>query len=97
MSEFRASFPSYFMSKQKIELRADLNVDVLLQKLQNKYKNEDVEILTIDGIKILFESSWVHLRKSNTEPIIRVYTESTSIESANDLAQRFCTELLSFV
>jgi len=97
MSEFRASFPSYFMSKQKIELSTDLNVDVLLQKLQKKYSSEDVEILTIDGVKILFKNSWVHLRKSNTEPIIRVYTESTSIESANDLAQRFCAELLSFV
>ena len=63
MSEFRASFPSYFMSKQKIELSADLNVDVLLQKLQKKYSSEDVEILTIDGVKILFKNSWVHLRK----------------------------------
>ena len=97
MSEFRASFPSYFMSKQKIELSAELNVDLLLQKLQKKYSSEDVEILTIDGVKILFKNSWVHLRKSNTEPIIRVYTESTSFEKANDLAKRFCAELLSFV
>ncbi len=97
MSELRASFPSYFMSKQKIELRAELNVDLLLQKLQNKYINEDVETLTIDGVKIVFKNSWVHLRKSNTEPIIRVYTESTSIEKANDLAKRFCAELLSSV
>ncbi|MAJ31051.1 MAG: hypothetical protein CMC18_00150 [Flavobacteriaceae bacterium] len=97
MSELRSSFPSYFMSKQKIELSAELNVDLPLQKLQKKYSNEDVETLTIDGVKIVFKNSWVHLRKSNTEPIIRVYTESTSIEKANDLAKRFCAELLSYV
>ena len=97
MSELRASFPSYYMSKQKIELSADLNVDELLQKMHDKYSKEDVEILTIDGVKLLFESSWVHMRKSNTEPIIRVYTESTTTDKAKDLAERFCAELLSFV
>ena len=97
MSELRASFPSYYMSKQKIELSADLNVDELLQKMHDKYSKEDVEILTIDGVKLLFESSWVHMRKSNTEPIIRVYTESTTTDKAKDLAERFCAELLSLV
>ena len=95
MSELRASFPSYYMSKQKIELSADLNVDELLQKIHDKYSQEDVETLTIDGVKLLFESSWVHMRKSNTEPIIRVYTESTTNDKAKDLAERFCAELLS--
>ncbi len=97
MSELRASFPSYYMSKQKIELSADLNVDELLQKMHDKYSKEDVEILTIDGVKLLFENSWVHMRKSNTEPIIRVYTESTTTDKAKDLAERFCAELLSLV
>jgi phosphomannomutase len=65
--------------------------------MHDKYSKEDAEILTIDGVKLLFESSWVHMRKSNTEPIIRVYTESTTTDKAKDLAERFCAELLSLV
>jgi phosphomannomutase len=85
MSELKASYPQYFISKNKIELTADINVDLILEKLVEHYKNEDVT--TIDGVKIDFEEGWVHLRKSNTEPIIRVYSESKNEQEANDLAK----------
>ncbi|REE79822.1 phosphomannomutase [Lutibacter oceani] len=91
----RDSYPSYFMSKNKIELTPKINVDVILEKMASKYKNEDV--ITIDGVKINFETEWVHLRKSNTEPIIRIYTESTSQKNADDLAQRFITEIKNII
>jgi phosphomannomutase len=89
--ELRDSYPSYFMSKNKIELTPEINVDVLLEKMALKYKHEDV--ITIDGVKINFKSEWVHLRKSNTEPIIRIYTESISQQSADGLATRFIKEI----
>ena len=69
--------------------------DVLLEKMALKYKHEDV--ITIDGVKINFKSEWVHLRKSNTEPIIRIYTESTSQESADTLAIRFINEIKAII
>lgn len=94
VSELRASYPDYFMAKEKIELTPDLDVDAILEKAAAAYSNEDVS--TIDGVKINFANSWVHLRKSNTEPIIRVYTEAPSIEDANALAQRFINELSAF-
>ena len=87
----RESYPSYFMSKNKIELTPKLDVDEILKTVANAYKNEDVS--TIDGVKIDFENEWVHLRKSNTEPIIRVYTESTSQENADVLAKRMMDEI----
>lgn len=87
----RDSYPSYFMSKNKIQLTPQINVDEILETMASKYKNEDVNI--IDGVKINFESEWVHLRKSNTEPIIRIYTESTSQDNADSLAERFITEI----
>jgi phosphomannomutase len=93
--QLRDSYPNYFMSKNKIELTPAINVDAILEKMASKYKNEDV--LTIDGVKINFESEWVHLRKSNTEPIIRIYTESTSQESADALAIRFINEIKSII
>ena len=80
----RESYPSYFMSKNKIQLTPKINVDEILKSVSEKYKSEDVS--TIDGVKIDFENEWVHLRKSNTEPIIRVYTESTSQITADELA-----------
>ncbi len=83
--ELRDGYPSYFMSKNKIELTPSLDVDKILEEMAVKHKNEDVN--TIDGVKIDFETEWVHLRKSNTEPIIRIYTESTSQEKADQLAQ----------
>jgi phosphomannomutase len=79
------------MAKEKIELTPDLNVDSLLNKIQEIYKDED--ITTIDGVKIDFPENWVHLRKSNTEPIVRIYTEAKSQKEADELAQRFISEL----
>jgi phosphomannomutase len=93
--ELRASYPSYFMSKNKIQLTPQIDVDKILQVMADKYKNEDV--LTIDGVKVNFETEWVHLRKSNTEPIIRIYTESTSQENADNLAQRIISEIKEIV
>jgi len=90
-SELRATYPNYFMSKNKIQLTPEINVDAILTSMVNKYSDENVT--TIDGVKIDFEEEWVHLRKSNTEPIIRIYTESTSPDSANTLAMRFINEI----
>jgi phosphomannomutase len=87
----RESYPSYFMSKNKIELTPQIDVEGLLKKMEEKYKDE--EISTIDGVKIDFETEWVHLRKSNTEPIIRIYTESTSQNEADRLALRIIDEI----
>jgi len=87
----RDSYPSYFMSKNKIELTPQINVDKILETIALNYKSEDV--ITIDGVKINFASEWIHLRKSNTEPIIRIYTESTSQETADALAVRFIEEI----
>ena len=89
--QLRDSYPSYFMSKNKIELTPEINVDAILEKMASKYKNEDIS--TIDGVKINFASEWVHLRKSNTEPIIRIYTESTSQQGADSLAERIIEEI----
>jgi len=91
VAELRASYPSYFMSKKKIELTPDLDVDNILKTIAENYKNEDIS--TIDGVKIDFAENWVHLRKSNTEPIIRVYTEANSQTEADGLADRMISEL----
>ncbi|MBR9853946.1 MAG: phosphoglucosamine mutase [Algicola sp.] len=91
VAELRASYPSYFMSKKKIQLTPDLDVDALLDAMYNKYKDEEVS--TIDGVKIDFPENWVHLRKSNTEPIIRIYTEAKSQEEADNLADRIISEI----
>ena len=93
--QLRDSYPNYFMSKNKIELTPEINVDLILETIASNYKNEDV--ITIDGVKINFKSEWVHLRKSNTEPIIRIYTESTSQESADTLAIRFINEIKAII
>lgn len=93
VSELRASYPSYFMGKKKIELTPELDVDALLVAMAEKYKDE--EISTTDGVKIDFPENWVHLRKSNTEPIIRIYTEAKSQAEADDLADRIITEIKS--
>jgi len=90
-SELRASYPNFFMSKNKIQLTPEIDVDMILSAMSKKYANEDVT--TIDGVKIDFVEEWVHLRKSNTEPIIRVYTESGSKENADNLAERFINEI----
>lgn len=91
VAELKASYPSYFMSKKKIQLTPDLDVDALLEAMFNKYKYEEVS--TIDGVKIDFPENWVHLRKSNTEPIIRIYTEAKSQEEADALADRIIGEI----
>lgn len=84
VSELKASYPAYFMSKQKIQLTPNLDVDALLEKMAKKYAHEDLS--TVDGVKIDFEHHWVHLRKSNTEPIIRIYTEAGSQADADRVA-----------
>ena len=93
--ELRDSYPSYFMSKNKIELTPKINVDSILETISSNYKKEEVN--TIDGVKIDFADEWVHLRKSNTEPIIRIYTEATSQEKADKLAERFIEEIKSII
>ena len=91
VADLRASYPAYFMSKKKIQLTPSLDVDALLEAMFEKYKDE--EISTIDGVKIDFPENWVHLRKSNTEPIIRIYTEASSQEGADALADRIIGEI----
>ena len=91
VAELRASYPSYFMSKKKIQLTPSLDVDGILKAMADKYKDE--EISTIDGVKIDFAENWVHLRKSNTEPIIRIYTEAKSQSEADTLADRIIGEI----
>jgi phosphomannomutase len=91
VSELRASYPQYYMSKNKIELTPQIDVDAILEAMTEKYKME--EITTIDGVKIDFADNWVHLRKSNTEPIIRIYTEASTQEKADDLAFRIIDEI----
>ena len=91
VSALRCSYPAYFMSKNKIQLTSGLNPDKVLHAMQEKYTHE--QITTIDGLKIDFPFSWVHLRKSNTEPIIRIYTEAKSQAEADALATRFMEEM----
>lgn len=87
MSELRAGYPEYYMAKQKIELVPGLDVDGILAEIAARYSNEEVS--TIDGVKITWSDRWVHLRKSNTEPIVRIYTEAPSITEATELGQNF--------
>ena len=91
VAELRASYPQYYMSKNKIELTPQIDVDGILATLTETYKSENIS--TIDGVKIDFPTEWVHLRKSNTEPIIRIYTEAPTQEEADALAIRFVNEL----
>ncbi|WP_452221174.1 phosphoglucosamine mutase [Lacinutrix salivirga] len=91
VSELRKTYTSYFMSKKKIQLTPSLDVDAILKAMATKYANE--KLTTIDGVKIDFAENWVHLRKSNTEPIIRVYTEAKSQEEADALADKIIAEI----
>ena len=93
VSELRATYTSYFMSKKKIVLTPELDVDGILATMAQTYASE--EINTVDGVKIDFAENWVHLRKSNTEPIIRIYTEAKSQQLADELADRFISEIKS--
>lgn len=86
ISALRASYPAYVISKNKIELSANLNVDLILDSIAKAYQEYNVN--TIDGVKIDFPEGWVHLRKSNTEPIIRIYAEASTEEQANTFAQQ---------
>lgn len=91
----RESYPSYFMSKNKIQLTPQIDVDAILKTMANTYANEEVN--TIDGVKIDFAEEWIHLRKSNTEPIIRIYTEAKSQAAADALAERFIGEIKAII
>ncbi|CEN37433.1 phosphoglucosamine mutase [Capnocytophaga cynodegmi] len=91
VKQLRKSYPAYFMSKNKIELTPDVNVDNILKKMAEKYSNENVN--TIDGVKIDFAESWAHLRKSNTEPIIRIYTEAKTQKDADNLALKIIDDI----
>ena len=86
VSELRASYPAYFMAKNRVDLTPETDVDAILAKVKELYKNE--EINDIDGVKIDFPDKWVHLRKSNTEPIIRVYSEAATPEAAEEIGQQ---------
>ena len=94
-SELRSTYPNYFISKNKIELTPEINVDALLIGVKEKYANENVN--DIDGVKIDFAGSWVHLRKSNTEPIIRIYSEAKTSGEANKLAQKIIDDIRSMI
>ena len=91
MSELRKSYPAYFASKNKIELTPEIDVDKILSTIKSRYSNERVN--DIDGVKIDFAENWVHLRKSNTEPIIRIYTEAKTMAEADSLAKRSISEI----
>ncbi len=91
VSALRASYPSYFMSKKKIDLNPSIDVDAILVAMEAKYAHE--QISTIDGVKIDFPTEWVHLRKSNTEAIIRIYTEAPSQSAADQLADKIISEI----
>lgn len=94
-SMLRASYPNYFISKNKIELTPEINVDKILDQVKNKYKKQPVNC--VDGLKIEFEKEWVHLRKSNTEPIIRIYAESTSKTTAENLAKKIIDDIKQII
>jgi len=95
VKELRDSYPNYFISKNKIELTPEIDVDAILSALAEKYKKE--KITTIDGLKIDFSEGWVHLRKSNTEPIIRIYAESEGQEKANAFAEKMIKEIENLI
>jgi len=91
----RDSYPNYFISKNKIQLTSEIDVDTILIALEEKYKDE--QITTIDGLKIDFKDGWVHLRKSNTEPVIRIYAESDAEEKAIAFAQNMIKEIKELI
>jgi phosphomannomutase len=95
VSALRDSYPKYIISKNKIELTPAINVDQLLEKMISEYKNQEID--TTDGVKIYFDKEWVHLRKSNTEPIIRIYSESQNKEKAEELAQAIIGQIKKLI
>ncbi|OYP64241.1 hypothetical protein CIL02_00435 [Prevotella sp. P3-122] len=89
VSELRATFPNYTIAKNRIDLTPDTDIDAILHNIKDIYANDsNATVNDIDGVKIDFPDSWVHLRKSNTEPIIRVYSEAATIEQADALAKK---------
>ena len=95
MTRLRASYPSYFISKNKIELTPEIDTDLVLKKMAKRYAKQPVN--TIDGVKIEFNKEWVHLRKSNTEPIIRIYAESDSNATADHLANKIIADIKEII
>jgi len=94
-SALRAQYPNYHISKNKIELTPEIDVDGILEAIENKYKNNPIN--TIDGVKIEFENEWIHLRKSNTEPIIRIYSESETLATAEHLANKIISDIKELI
>jgi len=90
-SFLRNTYPKYYISKNKIELTADVNVDEVLEKIKSRYARQPIN--TIDGVRIEFDKEWVHLRKSNTEPIIRIYSESETLATADNLANKIISDI----
>ncbi len=95
VTELKTQYPTYFIAKNKIELTPEINVDAILEAIKDKYANEC--ITDIDGVKIDFDNSWVHLRKSNTEPIIRIYSEAHSMDEANTLSDEIKSVIASLL
>ncbi|MDN4165548.1 phosphoglucosamine mutase [Cytophagales bacterium LB-30] len=94
-SQLRASYPNYHISKNKIELTPEINVDLVLEKVKEKYSKQPIN--TVDGVKIEFDKEWVHLRKSNTEPIIRIYSESETLATADYLANKIISDIKEII
>ncbi|WP_192822305.1 phosphoglucosamine mutase [Rufibacter sp. LB8] len=95
MTRLRAKYPSYYISKNKIELTQGVDVDAILAKVQKQYAKQPIN--TIDGVKIEFDKEWVHLRKSNTEPIIRIYAESDTLSTADHLANKIIGDIKEII
>ena len=95
VSEIKKEYPPYEISKNKIQLTPEIDVDLILEKMKAKYSNEDVT--DIDGVKIDFPTKWVHLRKSNTEPIIRIYSEAATAKEADELAQTIIADIKALI
>ncbi len=95
MSHLKASYPTFIISKNKIELTPEIDVDSILTQLQEKYKKQPIN--TIDGVKIEFDEEWVHLRKSNTEPIIRIYAEGSTMRVADSLANKIKSDIKEMI
>jgi phosphomannomutase len=93
-SILRATYPNYVIAKKKLDLDTSANIDKLFDQIGEKYANYDVN--TEDGVKITFDKDWVHLRRSNTEPIIRIYAESTSATSSENIANQIMKDLQYF-
>jgi phosphomannomutase len=91
ISHLKASYPNYVISKNKIQLTPEIDVDLILDRLTDKYKNQPIN--TVDGVKIEFDTEWVHLRKSNTEPIIRIYAEGNTQSVADSLVKKIKSDI----